>query len=57
VTVPPTLFTLDGEAITTTAKAVALYKAHFYTTVTDIGGDTLARVLGHPVRVIDVGGS
>ena len=42
--------------MTTPVKAVALYKAHFYTTVIDVGGNTLARVSDYSVRVIGVKG-
>ena len=49
----PTLSTLDGEATTTLVKALALYKAHFLTSVANIGGGIVANVLGYPVRVID----
>ena len=49
---PPTLTTPDGEAATTKAKALALYKAHFLTEAVDVGGGVAASVSDHPVRVM-----
>ena len=50
--VPPTLSTLDGEAVTTQTKAFALYRAHFLTAAVDVGGGVVANVSDDPVRVI-----
>ena len=47
--VPPTLSTLEGEAITTPAKALALYRAYFLTVVIDIGGGLVANVSNYPI--------
>ena len=40
--------------MTTQAKALALYKAHFLTVIADIGGGVAANVLDCPVRVMNV---
>ena len=54
---PLTLAIPDGKAVITLAKALALYKAHFLTTATDLGGDTIANVSEHPIRVINTNAS